>query len=100
MADPVAIAKMRESALARITATSRKIAEVLHIEPPTLRDYARDKSYLEAERLTALADWLDSVAVVVNQEPEVSNQAAALTAIEDAPAPAAGKTKREPHAET
>jgi preprotein translocase subunit SecD len=60
MADPVQIAKRRELALKKLVENTQAIAETLGIAPPVVREHARDRTYLEADRLDTLADWLEA----------------------------------------
>lgn len=65
MADPIALAKQREDALKRMAVSTSEIATALGIEPPVIRQHAQDRTFLEAHRLKAIADWLDSVAATL-----------------------------------
>lgn len=75
MADPVSIAKMRDAALKRIAASTDQLADELGIDPPVIRDFARDRAYLEADRLNTLADWLETAVAALSAPPKKQEKA-------------------------
>lgn len=73
MADPVQIAKRREDALARIAAAANRLSTSLGIDAPILREHARDRAYLEADRLASLAEWLEQADAAFTASPVADN---------------------------
>ncbi len=64
MATQVAIAKMREEAMLRLKEAMTAIGQSTNVEPAVLPLHNRDAGYLQAEQLSTIANWLDSVAQV------------------------------------
>lgn len=60
MADKVASALMRDRALQRLTDATRQISAALGVEPPDMPEFYRDRDYLQARELDALAAWAES----------------------------------------
>ena len=55
MATTVSIAQTRDFAVASLKESSQEIAAALHIEPPDMSFFFRDKDYQQAEELKELA---------------------------------------------
>lgn len=65
MADPVEIAKLRERALIRLRGNMVDIGQMVGAEPVEMLMQSRDKAYLHAVQLNAMADWSDRVRVAL-----------------------------------
>lgn len=77
MATVVAIAKTREQAIKRLTEATARIAELLNIEAGEFPTHNRDASYLQAQQLKVVADFLERVVTVLT--PEVEEDLDSLT---------------------
>lgn len=76
MATKVAIAKMRENAMRRLTAAMETIGKSTNVETIELPTHNRDADYLQAEQLDTMANWLESVAKAKSgQSQSISDEA-------------------------
>lgn len=62
MADKVSIALMRDRALERLTRATGPISAALGVDAPDMPEFYRDRDYLQARQLDALAAWAEGVA--------------------------------------
>lgn len=62
MADKASIARMRDIALERLTTATNIISQQMGIDPAALPEFNRDRDYLHAAQLQALAAWAEGVA--------------------------------------
>jgi hypothetical protein len=62
LATKVSIAYQRDTALERIAQATGSISERLNVPPPVLPQFNRDRDYLHASQLEALAAWAERTA--------------------------------------
>lgn len=72
MADKVAVALIRDRALDRLTHATEQISAALSVDAPDMPEFYRDRDYLQARQLDALASWAEGVANELAQTTPVA----------------------------
>lgn len=65
MADKVQIAIKRERAMKRLIPALQSIAAYAQVDVPDMPTFSRDRDYLHASQLDALAGWAENVAAAL-----------------------------------